>query len=45
VQAVVAELVANPDVAKALAAAHGLTAPTAPPPGRPRRGGRAGGTA
>jgi uncharacterized membrane protein YccC len=32
VHAVVAELVANPDVAKALAAAHGLTAPPAPPP-------------
>jgi hypothetical protein len=32
VGAVVAELVANPDVAKALAAAHGLTAPPAPPP-------------
>src|SRR5262249_52529664 len=26
------ELVANPDVARALAAAHGLTAPKAPPP-------------
>jgi hypothetical protein len=32
VQAVAAELVANPDVAKVLAAAHGLTAPAAPPP-------------
>ena len=35
VGAVVAELVANPDVAKALAAAHGVTAPTAPPPEPP----------
>jgi hypothetical protein len=32
VQAVVAELVANPDVARTQAAAHGLSAPPAPPP-------------
>ena len=41
VHAVVAELVANPDVAKALAAAHGLTAPPAGldlPGGSPPRG-------
>jgi hypothetical protein len=35
VQAVVAELVANPQVATALAAARGLTPPTAPPTPEP----------